>query len=688
MVNDYSIVPQEYYAHLNENIKNNKYINAHFGYKSVPGLTLNVVLSYYLINNYSTNELKSYFNKVLLSSNINSEINAKTLFFRILNLKFYTINKDIEKLFQIYMDMIYDIDISLISESKVNSYIIRFIVISQLKRISEKEIISLIYNTKDKFIKVHDNFSKHQFFLVLYGFSLELSMKTYDTVFLMFENPNIQKALNDCYATVPQELIKTNFQHMKMDRQLWKLFYMNRKSLLRQTINFSGIPGTILDDIQLAYKLNFKNTLNYFQYISVSTRFLNEVCIKYEIKFINEISKEMILLQIQKYYNDRFSDNTIRIKIAAIKSLFSEIADLPKYINTDFINPASGIHIRNVSKNTPHIQPIPSEIRLQIEQYINELPLVVKIFMHLLYEIGARFGDPIDLRISQIQWDDLNNYGIIQYEPEKVRIARIKNDSNEIYSAYISKEMYYEINDYIEATDSIRKKYNSDNVFLNENIRNQECDIHARYICNKINELIDEHNIILLNGEKWHFTTRQLRKTAASDLISDGGTLYQVQNLLHHASPYTTEIYYAQVNNETILKKNTEFFQRKFQLFMPNEIFNLYTEEERRALYTDFLYNYREVEFGICIKKEVDGTCASLGNNLCANCPKLVTGEKYRPKWKCLVNSTQQRLNELIKIYERNNINAEIYCDFREYEKEVFLLSNYKSVLAAIDELN
>jgi len=282
--------------------------------------------------------------------------------------------------------------------------------------------------------------------------------------------------------------------------------------------------------------------------------------------------------------------------------------------------------------------------------------------------------------------DDSGN-AIFRFAPSKTKDAKIAVDKYEIYSAPIPADLYAMIVEYIHDTEDIRKRHGTDKLFVNENNRKQLCNISTRKINNDVNALIKKYNITTLNGALWHFTTKQLRKSGAADLISAGAPLIQVQSFLHHSTQFTTEVYYAEVKREKLLEKNTEFFRQKFKLHIDPETYASLSDEDRAALYLDFLDKHREVELGVCCRKMSDGPCKSLGHNACATCTKLVTGSQFLDKWQALLDDSTSRIAQLQQYYQSSGIEPSEYEQFREYDREIKLFQSYKAVVTAITQM-
>ena len=80
--------------------------------------------------------------------------------------------------------------------------------------------------------------------------------------------------------------------------------------------------------------------------------------------------------------------------------------------------------------------------------------------------------------------------------------------------------------------------------------------------------IIRKYDICDENGELWHFTIKQFRKTLAVRLIENGATTVELAYWLGHLCSDTAAKYYAEVRKKKLAELNTEFFRSKFELIM------------------------------------------------------------------------------------------------------------------------
>lgn len=198
--------------------------------------------------------------------------------------------------------------------------------------------------------------------------------------------------------------------------------------------------------------------------------------------------------------------------------------------------------------------------------------------------------------------------------------------------------------------------------------------------------MIKKYQICKEDGELWHYTSRQSRKTLAVTLIEQGASSNEIAMQFGHSDIRTTEKYYAEVRKKRLAELNSEFFKKRFKVLVGEDNLKCYSVEERRQLYVDFALNTREVEFGKCSKHISEGPCGvRAGSISCATCTKLCTGTKYIDKWTELVTSQRNIVNELLRIYGEEGIEEKDFMEFIEYKREIHLLNSYTSVVTNIE---
>lgn len=556
---------------------------------------------------------------------------------------------------------------------------------------TEEEVKKRLEDAIEIVKKSRQKLASTRIFQVLYDLPLDVSEKYYD---LIINRSKHSKLIREYIKKRKVELlnyyVKTNYESMNKIDDIWTVYYHVRHTITAYTYDFTNLPREISNNIKSyiysAFIVNETSARKCGFIISIFKKLVDY----YNFKSVNDVTELDLLkwLHDEKSKNN-LSANTLRMRMYNLKEFYEYLIE-KRLVKRGFINPAINLCIRNAHKNTEHIDPIPPEVRFAIEDHLDEVDNMTKIMYLIFSETGMRFGEQVECTVNDLEIDkEYPNMARLSYYRGKTKKHDIKHGTNSLRFNHISIELYYKIKDYIKETECLRKKYNDNLIFISENRGGLRCKVTSSKSVRQINKLIEKYNITTADGKPWRYTNKQMRKTVAVDLISnERSTVYHVQNLLDHFNPATTEINYAEVDSKEIMKKNTEYFRQKFSLYADEDALKYFTEEERKILYIDFLRNYREVEFGYCCKHQSEGSCEYLGENMCANCPKIVTGIKFIDKWTRLYEESVNRCNELKKIYLSAGIKEKKYSEFIEYKKEKRMMDYYKAVIDSIMQSN
>ena len=273
----------------------------------------------------------------------------------------------------------------------------------------------------------------------------------------------------------------------------------------------------------------------------------------------------------------------------------------------------------------------------------------------------------------------------LKYIPHKTLSARHRRGAGDYHRIMIPKDIAGRLSQHIIEDAEERKIAGTSYIFRSRRYGYERAVIDSQPFVKCIRGIIRKYDICDENGELWHFTIKQFRKTLAVRLIENGATTVELAYWLGHLCSDTAAKYYAEVRKKKLAELNTEFFRSKFELIMTGEQLENYTQEERRLLYTDFCLGQRRVELGFCVRKVADGPCAdrcSLYN--CVNCRNLCTGKQYLPYWKGLLQEQEKLLDRLAEVYKSESITD--YSEYLEYKQEYRLLESYQSVVNMIEK--
>lgn len=348
-------------------------------------------------------------------------------------------------------------------------------------------------------------------------------------------------------------------------------------------------------------------------------------------------------------------------------------------------NPFDIVTFHNLRQfNTP-TEIIPEEVVEQLDLHREEMPCQYRLLYDLFMNTGLRLKEVYLLEEDCIEESRYPNVCQLKYIPHKTLSARHRRGVGDYHRIMIPKDIAGRLSQHIIEDAEERKIAGTSYIFRSRRYGYERAVIDSQPFVKCIRGIIRKYDICDENGELWHFTIKQFRKTLAVRLIENGATTVELAYWLGHLCSDTAAKYYAEVRKKKLAELNTEFFRSKFELIMTGEQLENYTQEERRLLYTDFCLGQRRVELGFCVRKVADGPCAdrcSLYN--CVNCRNLCTGKQYLPYWKGLLQEQEKLLDRLAEVYKSESITD--YSEYLEYKQEYRLLESYQSVVNMIEK--
>lgn len=348
-------------------------------------------------------------------------------------------------------------------------------------------------------------------------------------------------------------------------------------------------------------------------------------------------------------------------------------------------NPFDIVTFHNLRQfNTP-TEIIPEEVVEQLDLHREEMPCQYRLLYDLFMNTGLRLKEVYLLEEDCIEESRYPNVCQLKYIPHKTLSARHRRGAGDYHRIMIPKDIAGRLSQHIIEDAEERKIAGTSYIFRSRRYGYERAVIDSQPFVKCIRGIIRKYDICDENGELWHFTIKQFRKTLAVRLIENGATTVELAYWLGHLCSDTAAKYYAEVRKKKLAELNTEFFRSKFELIMTGEQLENYTQEERRLLYTDFCLGQRRVELGFCVRKVADGPCAdrcSLYN--CVNCRNLCTGKQYLPYWKGLLQEQEKLLDRLAEVYKSESITD--YSEYLEYKQEYRLLESYQSVVNMIEK--
>lgn len=521
----------------------------------------------------------------------------------------------------------------------------------------------------------------------------------------------IEKIVKEEYEKQCLVLPNRNFEDLNED--VWKINTVNEFGTLSLiSLDFTRISSNIIR-IQakdfckylLSYTDNYKFIQDHLNRIIIAFEIIHNAhatvksCADVDINVVHNLINLMQMTAISKQKKDKFKLATLNNIIVSCRKLFDFLVqNRDKNTTYPTINPFNSVSFHNVENMKENTLYIPETVVLKLLRHVEHLPKIYQRILLIALNTGLRFKEiayleenclsPLDAEVSsRTKWK-------LEFVPWKVLEARRSRNLDDYTYIVIDTEVANEIIAQINETEEIRENFGSGKIFFKEYTmpivsRGKGVYIVSPCEFNKaVNRLIKKFQITDDSGCLWKFNSKQCRKTVAVDMITNGASPQEVTYLLGHLQAETTNKFYSEVRRMKLAEMNSEFFRKKFNLLVSEEQLATYSEEERRLLYVGFCTDYREVEFGKCIKPFWEGMCKRIGEDeiVCATCDKLCTSLNSLPKWQKLRNSKLNLIDKLEQHYAELGIEKEEYLKYREYQKEMYLLNAYIDVINKIEE--
>ncbi len=502
------------------------------------------------------------------------------------------------------------------------------------------------------------------------------------------------------YEKQKKEFIENNIAEIKSNKDAWKLFYMQGPGLKFTTFDFSKINCVgIRREVKLFMKERICNDRKITDDIIDSLiSALNTITnFRSNINFFCDITKTDIRAMISYFEDTNVPQKHKTFSIATIKKRVEScglVVDfLMKDENKEMIkspkphyNYFRDFSFRNTKKMYKRTAIIPDEVVEEISKHITELNIFYQTIYAIFINLGIRCKEVIHIEEGCLQPSRYKGVSLLRFTPYKVLESRRKNNLDDYRELLISEKVANMIEMQIERTKELRKKYNCPYIFINQYPHRRAYLTKGAGFVVAIQRLIKKHGITDKDGQLWHFTSRQFRKTLAVKAIENGASSAEVAYLLGVLQGTALD-YYEEVREIKLADMTSEYYKKKFDLIISENNLSNYTEDERRFLYVDFMLGMREVPLGKCMKKFTDKPCGyEIGRSDCSSCDKIASGCKYMGEWVRLRDDRKKAITELEEIYKRENIPKEQYKTFREYECEVYFFTTYQAVIDKIEE--
>lgn len=252
----------------------------------------------------------------------------------------------------------------------------------------------------------------------------------------------------------------------------------------------------------------------------------------HNIKAMDDIKRESIILYVEKLYKSKLSSSSISRNLVTIRSFF-KFLESENIVKEDI---TEGLESPKKWKRLPEI--LSQE---EIKKLLNTpsaksiLGKRDRAILEILYGTGCRVSEVVNLKFSNLNLE--NSFIRILGKGNKERVVPIGAISKRILTNYLE-----------DGRDKIKGARGSDFLFLNRSAGR----VTRQGIWKMLRKYLKKAKIVK------EVTPHTLRHSFASHLLQNGADLRIVQAMLGHADISTTQIY-THINIEQ-LKKNYEKF--------------------------------------------------------------------------------------------------------------------------------
>jgi len=504
---------------------------------------------------------------------------------------------------------------------------------------------------------------------------------------------------------------KENRKVYETTDDVWSIYLLNVDTLSSRTFDFRVIKNASFRQCLKTYLANgykggqwqpltstpfenIKTCLLYIQDAAPEVLSLRDINITLMRKLLHYLEHEIETNRNRNTERKGMAPKTVFSHIRLMDSFLDFFVKKPELLPTGeqppHQNPFSRVVFRAIDDHVKNADFIPEEVIDQIYLHRADLNNDVRHIFEIMSGTGMRVGEANSLEEDWLRHEPLKDEYWLKYLPNKTAKFRklkgldkfhvINVADNDVLAAFIQQA---------ESTKDMRSGKEIKEIFVRRNSKflGDISPLSTGTIIREMNELIAKHNICTWDGTLWRFGTHQCRKTLAVDLINDGATTPELLAQFNWATIQTADTYYNEAKQLKLADMNNEFWNKRFEVHVGEEVLKAYTEDERRQLFVDFCLGRRDVEFGQCVKHMADGPCGKRSEHetSCAECPNLCTGKKYRKKWQNLVDSQIRITDELVRAYQSEGIPEAVFSKYREYQSEKHRLDSYTDTLRNID---
>lgn len=407
---------------------------------------------------------------------------------------------------------------------------------------------------------------------------------------------------------------------------------------------------------------------------------LNELTLKNStISSSRDITLDMILVYLRE--NNELLTRTKLSPFFDFLISFNKINNLTNLPNPPEVNICNKITNKKEKSNNAKV--IPENVYTRIHDNITYLPENIKNAFLICTATGCRIGELEFMYEDSLKYSKEEQSYILKFFISKTQKSSFKRGKDSFRKVPINDlDVVNAYKKQIQLSETLRNKSNLKSIFLYET-KNKNIKIIDEFIYSKkINNIIMKFNIKDENNNIWHFTSHQIRATITTKLAETGYTSAEIMEFMGWVDSHTLENAYINLEKHRLTDLNSKFFNDNFKAEISEDVLKSFTYEDKRKLFISLYINFRQMEYGKCVRHPILGECGKLQEpKSCASCNKLITSKDFLPKWEKLKNSQLNIIDQLEIKFKEENIKKEDYENWAEYKREIFILNSYNNLI-------
>ncbi len=305
--------------------------------------------------------------------------------------------------------------------------------------------------------------------------------------------------------------------------------------------------------------------------------------------------------------------------VSCISEIINYIAKFFEYIaycaEADLSNPFDCIKIKGKHYYQNHAEPVSETVLKALNSMYMNMPICCQIAFLIILETGVRANEACCITLGELELEDSENpvLNVILRKNSEVRVRSGKPDR---VRHRISAELAGLIKEYVEQSDNLRKRINSNAVlvYLPSVYRKGSKRMPVELKSHTLEYWMKK--VLLKSGNVSGCTPRQIRAETGRKLFSAGCTPSEVANALGN-SPQIANSHYNTMTPEDEADLYSKLYSET--IINPEIMQNYELTAETQSNHTEL--------FGKC-HAEDSSICKN--QNWCENCPQLIKCNKMK----------------------------------------------------------